>query len=264
MAKKPTVTLQELEALAPWHYNIRINDQLKTRDANTGVHAHHHVINPQELMSDIKKIYPDGLQGKSFMDAACNSGAYCFIARKMGASETFGFDVREQWIRQANFLKERLPGNSDILRFEVCDLLDLDRLLARDKKFDICLFKGIFYHLPDPVAGLKLVADRTSEVIIVDSDTTPGQPDGYLKLITEGTENPMSGVHRLAWLPTGPAVIEDILKWLGFEETLTLFWRNPGVNSSRFARGRVRVVGARRGEFLQALTKEVSSSPQLS
>ena len=50
----------------------------------------------------------------------------------------------------------------------MCDLLDVGERLGNER-FDICLFKGIFYHLPDPVAGLKIVADRTDEVLILDT-----------------------------------------------------------------------------------------------
>jgi tRNA (mo5U34)-methyltransferase len=40
-------------------------------------------------------IYPGGLEGRRFLDCACNCVAYSFWAKELGASETFGFDVRE-------------------------------------------------------------------------------------------------------------------------------------------------------------------------
>jgi hypothetical protein len=136
-------------------------------------------------------------------------------------------------------------------RFEVCDLLDVGRRL-HDERFDICLFKGIFYHLPDPVTGLKIVADRTDEVLIVDTAAATGRDDGYLQLGREGSENPMSGVHGLAWYPTGPQVVADILVWLGFSATCVMYWRQPDVSIRRF--GRLRVVGARDESRLAELT----------
>ena len=52
----------------------------------------------------------------------------------------------------------------------------------------------------------------------------------------------MSGVHHLAWRPTGPMVLTRILEWLGFTTTLTVFWRKQ---PRREHRGRIRIVGAR-------------------
>jgi SAM-dependent methyltransferase len=254
--EKNTITLDELKALAPWHYDIRINAFLKTSHANCDEHAGRPCINPHELMGVIRTIYPEGLEERSFVDVACNGGAYCLLARDFGAKEVFGFDVRESWIEQANFLKHRLHGNKENIHFAVCDLMELNHFLPKEKAFDVCLFKGIFYHLPDPVTGLKIIADRTREVIIVDSDTAPGHPDGLMKFIFEGTDNPLSGVHRMAWLPTGPDVIANILKWLGFTTTKTLFWWQPGEDASPFTRGRVRVVAARKPEFLQHIMND--------
>ena len=44
--------------------------------------------------------------------------------------------------------------------------------------FDLTIFKGIFYHLPDPVRGLKIAADLTKEALILDTNARAGMPDG--------------------------------------------------------------------------------------
>lgn len=261
---KNIVMLEEMKALAPWHFNVKVNSHLKTSHANCGDHEGYTFVNPYELMGLIKSIYPDGLAGKRFLDAACNSGAYCFVARNRGAEEIFGFDVRELWIKQANYLKACLPGRTDNIHFEQCDLMELDNILPTDKQFDICIFKGIFYHLPNPVAGLKLVADRTREVIVVDSDMASHQPDGYLKFIAEGVENPLSGVHQIAWAPTGPQVIKDILHLLGFTTAKTVMWWSPDKDAKPGAHGRVRVVASRKPELLahiETLTEPTITRP---
>ena len=52
-------------------------------------------------------------------------------------------------------------GPGEDIRFEVCDLYALPELDL--PSFDITLFNGIFYHLPEPVTGLKIAADLTKE-----------------------------------------------------------------------------------------------------
>ena len=207
------------------------------------------MINPAELRPLLERLYPHGLDGKRFLDCACNAGGYSLLASDLGAY-SFGFDVRDHWINQARFLKQHFGKSDDQVGFEVCDLLDVGGRLGNER-FDICLFKGIFYHLPDPVAGLKLVADRTDEVLIVDTAAVSGFEDGFLKLTSEGVEHPMSGVHGLAWHPTGPGVLARILAWLGFEATCVMYWRQHPPSENRPAR--IRIVGARNASMLADL-----------
>jgi tRNA (mo5U34)-methyltransferase len=76
--------------------------------------------------------------------------------------------VRDHWINQAKFIQEnRTVGPTDGMRFEVADLYDLPKLGL--EPFDFTLFKGIFYHLPDPITGLKAAADLTKEILVLDT-----------------------------------------------------------------------------------------------
>ncbi len=205
--------------LGPWHHNIELAPGFSTYPGiGDGRRKRFHHF--------MEQIWPNGLEGRSFVDAACNAGAYCFWAKEIGAGETFGFDVREHWINQADFVLENRERDTDGMSFRAMDLYDLPSI--GDRKFDISWFSGIFYHLPDPVTGLKLVADRTNEVLVLSTGTlTPGgvEPaDGCLYSSREGVESPMSGVYYLNWYPSGPKVLTNILNWLGFEEVRLLTW----------------------------------------
>lgn len=251
--------LEQVRALAPWHMNVALGPGLLTGQGNRGApRAGDRVplMSPLELRPLLQRLYPQGLGAKRFLDCACNAGGYSLLASDLGAY-SFGFDVREHWIEQAQFLKRHFGKSDDQVRFEVCDLLEVDRRLGSER-FDICLFKGIFYHLPDPVAGLKIVADRTDEVLILDTAATSGMEDGFLSLVSESVTHPMSGVHGLAWRPTGPAVLARILEWLGFEATRIVFWRQhpPSVKYP----GRIRIVGARDATLLADLATPLAPS----
>ena len=234
--------------------NVELTSGIRTGDGNRGTHdgGDHptNLIDPAELRPLLQQLYPNGLGSKRFLDCACNGGGYSLLASDLGAEYCFGFDVRDHWIQQARFLKRHFRKSDEQVRFEVCDLDDAGERLG-DERFDICLFKGIFYHLPDPVAGLKAVADRTNEVLILDSEAVGGFEDGFLKVISEGVDNPMSGVHGLAWRPTGPAVLARILEWLGFEATHVVVWRHYRPPNAH--RGRIRIVGARDASLLTGL-----------
>ncbi len=255
-AKDPAELKEELIRLGPWHLDVQVTPELSSNaflEAPDGTYGQEQIsfINPRRPWQRMMEtIYPDGLEGRSFLDCACNCGGYSFWTKELGAGFCLGFDVREHWIRQAEFLLEHREWPSDGIRFEVLDLYDLPK---RDlEPFDITLFKGIFYHLPDPVAGLKLAADLTRDVLIVDTDARVDLPDGMLAVQQEATEHPMSGVYGLNWVPTGPEVMIRVLNWMGFPETRLTSWAASGTRDGKEF-GRLQIVGAREPERLDRL-----------
>jgi tRNA (mo5U34)-methyltransferase len=183
------------------------------------------------------------------LDCACNCGGYSFWAKEFGASECFGFDVRQHWIDQARFLAENRTLPSDGISFEVCDLYDLPKLEL--EPFDVTIFKGIFYHLPDPITGLKIAADLTKELLILETATKDGLPDGMLAVDKESPTALMSGVYGLMWLPTGPEVLTRILKWMGFPHTKVVFRLAGDERTPPSTRGRIQMVASRQQNLLE-------------
>lgn len=256
-------TLEELRAeiirLGPWHLEVEVAPGLTTRaflDAPPGTYQGSGHLDPSRISfldprrdfeTTLPQIYPAGLEGRSFLDCACNCGGYSFVAREAGASTCFGFDVREHWIAQARFLTEHRTGPSDNVEFEVLDLYDLPQRGVGP--FDVTLFKGIFYHLPDPVTGLKAAADLTRELLIVDTSTRPDMPEGTLTVGKESREGMMSGVYGLNWRPSGPSVMAHILSWMGFPDTRLVYNHEQ---TGRGGYGRMRVVAAREHGLLDA------------
>lgn len=258
--------------LGPWHLDVAVNDRVRTsafldgegptaeRDSERDPSRVSFVTPERGFRTLLERLYPGGLEGRRFLDCACNCGGYSFWAREAGAAETFGFDVRDHWIDQARFLAEHRAWPSEGMRFERMDLYDLPE--AGLEPFDMTLFKGIFYHLPDPIRGLKLAADLTSDVLLLDTATAPDQPDGMLVLAEESPVAAMSGVYGLNWLPTGPQVLERTLRWLGFAETRVSVWKaasrihdqsQVSRQRSKPHRGRIRILAAREQGRLEAI-----------
>jgi tRNA (mo5U34)-methyltransferase len=223
---------EQVIALAPWHIDIEITPEVSTSafleappGTYTGDLAGVTFHNPHDgFLRRLHRIFPEGLEGRSVLDCACNCGAFLFYAKEAGAGRCVGFDIREHWIRQARFLAEHRRQPSDEMTFEVADLYDLPQLgLGR---FDVTFFFGIFYHLPDPITGLKLAADMTDELLIVNTATKASRPDGLLVAENESPTKVMSGTYGLCWFPTGPLVLERILNWMGFPEVRCSVWRH--------------------------------------
>lgn len=233
---------EQVEKMRPWHHDIEINEEFSTGEVfsptkilipaeNEGVS----LISPRErFLKRLDSLYPDSLAGKRYLDCACNAGAYCFMARERGAEKVVGFDVRDHWINQAKFVQEqRTLAPTDRIEFHTLDLYDLP---TRDfGKFDLTYFSGIFYHLPDPVTGLKIAADLTEDIIVVNTAMRRDEnnPSGMTMAIESDTQV-MSGVHQMSWYPNGPECIHNILSWMGFAEMkLTMDITREGYTNQR-------------------------------
>ncbi len=256
---------REILALAPWHLDVQVTPEVSTRIAAPAQRTPQHPAErPIEIINAgprwkqlLSAIYPEGLGGRDVLDIGCNCGAYMFWARELGAGGCLGIDVRDHWLRQAQFLAEHGSWPSDGIRFERMDLYEYPE---RDlDNFQITFFLGIFYHLPDPLLGLKIVADATGELIILDTATKTGLEDGALVLDREGKkdEQVLSGVYGLSWRPTGPTVMEDIFHWLGFG-AMRMVSNRPAPNRGA-DRGRMRVIAARDEATLAAYDHAVES-----
>lgn len=224
---------EEVIRLGPWHHDVELTAGLRTAEAPlTAERARRWtptIYRPDRQMERLARdLFGGGFEGRSFLDCACNGGGHALAAARLGAGRCFGFDARAQWIDQARFLARFAPHRD--MTFET---MALDELAERDPgPFDVTLFGGIFYHLPDPVRGLKIAADRTREILIVNTGVRP-RLGRVLTLSKESVTAAMSGVHGLAWLPSGPAVLEDILAWCGFPAT-RLHWQvRTGLRAGR-------------------------------
>lgn len=220
--------------MCPWHLRVQIAPGLSTKDFHEAdpEPSDHGFYDPAPRVKGLlSSIYPGGLDGKTVLDCVCNNGAFLFAAREVGAGPCFGVDVREHWIKQAHFLARHRGESNEDIEFRTLDLYELPKLDL--ELFDITFFSGVFYHLPDPILGVKIAADLTREVLFVSTAAWPSLPDGMLVAAEESKVAPLSGVYGLRWLPTGPQVMIRILRHLGFEEVRCCGWR-VSLGNSRF------------------------------
>lgn len=245
-----------LEKLAPWHFDIKVTSELSTTDVNKMLYDNSDkenvkVVDPNKMEPLLLQVFPEGLKGKKFLDAGCNGGGYCFLANRMGADYVFGFDIRDHWINQASFLQEVFKIPETKMNFKVQHIDDLQV----DRAFDVTLFKGVLYHVPNPIGDIERLCKATNELIIIDTSSKVGAQPNTFTAIRESPTHVMSGVDGLAWLPSGPEVVERVLKWQGFPEMRVIWNRRKRKSNDAEGKkergGRFRVIAARNKAILE-------------
>jgi hypothetical protein len=147
-----------------------------------------------------------------------------------------GFDARERWIDQARLVAEYRGVD---VEFEVKNLYDLE-----PGEWDVVLFNGIFYHLPDPITGLKIAADQCKETLIVNTATKSDWPDGALVANVENVSDPLQGLYGPSFYPTGPKSLEHIFNWLGFPKVVVQ-WQMDADEDQPEGYGRMQLAASR-------------------
>ena len=118
-------------------------------------------------------------------------------------------------------------------------------------RFDVTFFNGIFYHLPNPITGLKLAADRTDELLVLNTATRAGRPDGAIVVDQESPTKLMSGLYGLNWFPTGPLVLARDPALAGFRRKCAAP-RGEALPTRATGLGRIELLAARREGFFDA------------
>ncbi len=236
--------LQRAKELAPWHFEFPLPQGRRTTDFNDPAHPDPDrrgvvTLDPDQMRRNFfKGFFPHGLAGKELLDVGCNAGGYCFVAGELGARKVTGFDVRRHWIDQAHFIHEALFPHLTNVSFHVADV---KTFLSDFGKTDIVIFKGVFYHLPDPVHVLLQLCEMTRELIFVNTECDGNVPEHCLAYRPESATRLMSGVDGMAWWPGGPAALRPILEYAGFTVSVPVW--NRDVDTGR---GRFTIIGTRK------------------
>lgn len=110
----------------------------------------------------LRTFYRDTLPGKSIADLGCLEGGYTVEFSRMGMLAT-GIEVR-----QSNFdncLRVREGSGLSNLAFEKNDVWNLGQY----GKFDAMFCCGLLYHLDQPRKFIRLMADQTRDVIMINT-----------------------------------------------------------------------------------------------
>jgi tRNA (mo5U34)-methyltransferase len=152
-----------IEKLGPWFHNLHLPDGQQT--------APGHFLGdfPLSKWNQIESFLPKDLEGKTVLDIGCNAGFYSFEFSKRGA-KVLGIDSDLHYLAQANWLADKYYSKNRP-EFRKMQIHDLSRL---DRKFDIVLFMGVFYHLRYPLLALDTVAAKVKQLMIFQTLTMNG------------------------------------------------------------------------------------------
>lgn len=112
---------------------------------------------------------PADLQGKTVLDIGAWDGFFSFEAEKRGAMRVVALDGgvwKVPSIGRAGFefAKKALKSRVEPVELEVSEI-SIDRL----GQFDLVLFLGVLYHLPDPFGSFLKVASVAARDIIIET-----------------------------------------------------------------------------------------------
>jgi tRNA (mo5U34)-methyltransferase len=166
---------------------------------------------------------PVDLSGRSVLDIGAWDGFFSFEAERRGAKRVVAADYYS-WHGQgwgtgqgkAGFELAREALGSRVEDVDV-DVMDLSP--ERVGTFDVVLFLGVLYHLPNPLLALERVASVTGDLLILETVVDMVGFERPALAFYPGRE--LNGDPTNWWGPNGPAV-HGMLHSVGFAEVETM------------------------------------------
>jgi hypothetical protein len=118
----------------------------------------------------VRRVLAERGPGARALDLACSEGWFAHRLLDWGAGSVVGIDIRLENIHRAELVRDHLGIDSQRLRFQTRDVLDLDT--GELGTFDVVLCLGLIYHLENPVGALRVARGLTAGVCMVESQLT--------------------------------------------------------------------------------------------
>jgi tRNA (mo5U34)-methyltransferase len=165
-----TALQQRIDAIA-WYHEFDFGNGLKARSKTPDVEWHRR--NWEFVERQLGAV---DFRGKSVLDVGCWDGYWSFFAEKRGAASVLAADdFSQNWASAdgVGLAKELLGSKIDIdPRRSVYDLASLDR------RFDIVMFLGVYYHLLDPFHAFAQLRHccHANTVVLIEGAEAVGLP----------------------------------------------------------------------------------------
>tara|TARA_B110000027_G_C16017848_1_gene254982 strand:+ start:135 stop:833 length:699 start_codon:yes stop_codon:yes gene_type:complete len=129
------------------------------------IHLNQGLVTPGKLNTDarIEWFKKFNFKGKTVLDIGCNSGQYCFYAKKAGAKTVTGLDFDEKRIYQAKMLA--LNEGLDV-DFHTCGIEKVPSF----GKFDIIICIAVITEIENLFGALRAIKEATNETVILEMD----------------------------------------------------------------------------------------------
>jgi hypothetical protein len=151
-----------LARLAPWVYQIEFG-ATSTRGIRDDADWKFHRYRGSVLVDTAARFAGDDAGQMTVLDVGCHCGVFSLEFAEHGFKQVLGVDLREENIRQANFLKKTFS----VPRAEFSALNARDILQAPPA--DIVFCGGLLYHVTFPLELLQNLFQLTQQYLIIDS-----------------------------------------------------------------------------------------------
>lgn len=202
------MTLDEAQSLVArvrhWHHRFEIHPGLVTPGA----------YDPGFLLDMLQ--LPARLDGLRVLDVGTSDGYFAQALWRRGAAVT-AVDYRRK-TDHGFWVTEAVTGMQ--AAYETCNVYDLSP--ATLGRFDIVLFLGVLYHLPDPLRALHLLHGLTAGRLFIETHCDTTLPPGIAaaRYYREGT---LAGDRSNFWSPNRLCVL-DMLVDAGFRADRDEAW----------------------------------------
>jgi ubiquinone/menaquinone biosynthesis C-methylase UbiE len=219
---------QGIERLAPWFYRFDLPHGLHTEPAIPAHVVPIHETRLRMAMAAVDRHFGGRLASAECLDIGSHEGFYS-VALAPRVKSVLGVEPRAESRERARFIADAMGVANVEFRDGVVETLGRD--LAR--QFDLTMFLGVLYHVPDPILCLRNVAEVTREMCVIETqvvDEVEGTTEwgarewtrkyhGVLALVDESGEfeagNRETGVMPLVTCPS-PRALETMLRHAGF------------------------------------------------
>jgi tRNA (mo5U34)-methyltransferase len=194
------------------------------------------VYDPRFMLEQVQ--LPADLTGRSVLDIGAWDGFWSFEAKRRGAArvvatDSYAWDGRG-WGSKEGFLTARAELGFDVEDRDI-DVMDLTPDAVGT--FDVVLFVGVLYHLPDPIGALERVASVTSELLILETESALSWLPFPAAAVFPGGELNGDGTN---WFSLNQRAIAGLLRGQGFSRVERVWHASFGQRAGRAVRQLVR------------------------
>jgi len=226
-AAAATPSLQERADAIHWFHTMELGGGVRTK-------GHY---DPTHTLPRLK--LPKRLDGRTVLDVGAWDGFYSFEAERRGAAKVLATDHfcwgGNGWATQDGFnlAREALGSKVEDERIDVPDLSPE----AVGGTYDIVLFLGVLYHLPNPLLALERVRSVVGGMLVLETEVDMLFTKRPAAAFFPGTE--LNNDPTNWWAPNVAAVV-GMLEATGFRRVELVWKRSTPVRVARWARAAAR------------------------
>jgi len=205
----PMAGLRERVEAYPWWHSINLGEGVVTPGHKSRF----------EILREAEAIFaPISVRGRSVADIGAWNGGFTIEAKRRGASRILAIDdytwshphFRGKETFELVMSRLGIEAESKVLDIQEADTDSLGR-------WQVVLFLGVFYHLLDPIAALKRLAEMTEEALVI--ETHMDLEDVVKPAMAFYPDRELGGDASNWWAPNRPAM-EALLRVFGFPRVL--------------------------------------------